>query len=61
MTEPIKDSVITAIYEAVFEIISCLCYQPDIPQQHKIDMVNKLSAVSRAYYGVSQGTKEVKE
>lgn len=48
--EKIKDPVVTAVFECLEEVISCLCYQPDIPLQHKTDMVNKLLVISKAYY-----------
>lgn len=46
-----KDEEITTIYECLEEIVSCLCYQPEIPLKHKTDMVNKLQEISKAYYG----------
>jgi hypothetical protein len=41
---------IESIYKCLEEIISCLCYQPDIPQQHKTDMLNKLGKIAEMYY-----------
>ncbi len=39
-----------ALYDCLKEIISVICYQPDIPHQHKVDMLNKLCKLSKAYY-----------
>jgi len=41
---------IESIYECLEEIVGCLCYQPGIPEQHKIDMLNKLNKVAEMYY-----------
>lgn len=53
MTNPIQDSMgkqTKVIYDCLEEIIDVLCYQPDIPLQHKVDMQNKLGKVAEAYY-----------
>jgi hypothetical protein len=46
----IKDPQVAAIYNCLEQIIMSLAYQPDIPQQHKVDMVNSLGKVAEAYY-----------
>lgn len=44
------DKQVGVIYDCLEEIISVLCYQPDIPLQHKTDIVNKLQKVAGAYF-----------
>ena len=44
------DKQIESIYECLEEIIGCLCYQPEIPEQHKITMLNKLNEIAKIYY-----------
>jgi len=41
---------IESIYECLEEIIGCLCYQPEIPEKHKTDMLNKLGKIAKEYY-----------
>ena len=48
-----------AIYNCLEQIVMSLCYQPDVPLQHKTDMVNALGKVAESYYSLPD--KEVKE
>lgn len=36
-----------AVFGVLVEIVATLAYQPEIPQQHKLDMFNKLNAARR--------------
>lgn len=44
------DAQTAAIFNCLEQIIMSLSYQPDIPEQHKIDMVNSLGKVAQTYY-----------
>ena len=37
-----------AIIELLSDIVAVLCYQPDIPEEHKTSMVNKLDKITEA-------------
>lgn len=49
-------------YEMLFncleEIIQVLCYQPDIPQAHKVDLFNKLGEFAKAFYDIKKDKHE---
>jgi len=48
---------IEAIYDCLQEIIDTLCYQPNIPEKHKIDMLNKLAKLAETYYDTTLQTR----